>query len=621
MRIFRLTAVIVLAACLFAPTLRATTYIVPTDQQMIGSAQAIVSGTVIDRYCRRASDGSIETVTEVKIDERLKGASDESTLKIVQWGGHLDDQWMVQSDAPEFTRGERVLLFVHRNAAGEWTTWSIGLGAFRFHLDPRDVAVLERFSIVGWAQDGQPHIERPRLETAFLEYIRSVVRGEKPRPEYYAPDEANPMNTIHRPVQVNDTFTGSSYSSTFADVFARRRDSMLNVVWRPIGTQPGLDLTGAVDFGDTQWNNQSPKITYTRGSTATANIKDVFDSEERVIANDPNGDISGTFPSTSVVATAFSGCSGAECDYFTFNGETFLPFTGSDIVVNDGVSSSNVSAAVFNVAMAHEIGHTVGLRHSNQLQSNTGTCAAPLECCINTPAGGNCKAVMLSSVTSLAGLQQWDKNAIDCLYDAVCDGGAVSYDPPTSVVATAASGTSVNITWTAPAGGTTPDQYDVYRSTDGTTFTQIDEVLHPTTSYTDLTASANTAYLYKVRSAASGGTNESSDSNKDFATTVVFTDPTITAQSTIVKAAHVTELRTAVNAMRTLNGGQGAFSFTDATLDSSIAVKAVHFTELQTQLNTVRTALGFSTVSFTETPSASDPIEKLHVDELRPGIQ
>jgi hypothetical protein len=32
----------------------------------------------------------------------------------VQWGGQLGDEWMVESGAPSFAKGERVLLFLRR---------------------------------------------------------------------------------------------------------------------------------------------------------------------------------------------------------------------------------------------------------------------------------------------------------------------------------------------------------------------------------------------------------------------------------------------------------------------------------------------------------------------------
>jgi hypothetical protein len=184
---------------------------------------------------------------------------------------------------------------------------------------------------------------------------------------------------------------------------------------------------------------------------------------------------------------------------------------------------------------------------------------------------------------------------------------------PANVAATASSASAVTVTWD-PSGSAT--SYNVYRSTDGTNFTLAGSPVAP--PFVDTNRSANTAYLYKVRGV---NDDESADSNKDYAVTIAFTDTTITAQSTPIKAVHLTELRTAVNALRALNAGQAAFTFTDGVVQST-ACKAVHMTELRTVLNTVRTALGFPALTFTDAAvSTSTNIKKVHIDELRAGVR
>jgi hypothetical protein len=195
-------------------------------------------------------------------------------------------------------------------------------------------------------------------------------------------------------------------------------------------------------------------------------------------------------------------------------------------------------------------------------------------------------------------------------------------NPPTAVTATATSGTSVTITWTAPSG-TVPTRYHVYRSANNSTYTQVNAESTTGTSFSDTTASTNTAYLYKVRS-VNVASAESSDSNKDLATTVVFTDPTITVLSTVVKAAHITQLRTAVNAVRTL-AGLGAFAFTDSGLAALTPVRAAHINDLRTALNAALTTLTLSNVTFADSPLVSGaggtPIKKVHITDLRGGVQ
>jgi len=196
------------------------------------------------------------------------------------------------------------------------------------------------------------------------------------------------------------------------------------------------------------------------------------------------------------------------------------------------------------------------------------------------------------------------------------------YNPPASVTAIATSTTSVSVSWSAP-GGTTPVQYDVYRSSDNVIYTQVGVVGHPTTVFADHTASPGIAYLYKVRSAGSAGTSESTDSNVDLATAVLFADDPLVAGTTLVQAAHITQLGAAVDAVRTL-ASLGAGSYADGTvITGTTLVKAAHLTDLRTALDAARSTLALSALSCSEeTITASTTMIKGdHITELRNGVK
>lgn len=187
---------------------------------------------------------------------------------------------------------------------------------------------------------------------------------------------------------------------------------------------------------------------------------------------------------------------------------------------------------------------------------------------------------------------------------------------PSNVVATPVSATSVTTTWSAVSGAVS---YDVARCT---TVAACSIVGSPTgTSFTDTTATANIAYLYKVRSRDSGN-NLSPYGTPDLATTVVFTDPMLTQTVTPIKAVHMNQLRTAVNAVRTL-AGLSAFNFTDPTLDPSVTVKRMHLIELRTALGEARSTLALTTLVYTRpTITAGVSLVKaVDIQELRTGTQ
>lgn len=395
------------AILIISPWLHAATYIVPADAEMIAASKAIVVGTVVDAYTRRAETGLIETVTRIAVEERVKGI-DAGTrfVEIVQWGGQLGDEWMAESGAPSFAKDERVLLFLRRNARGEWTSYGLSLGAFRF-----DGETLTRGDeIAGFDEDGNVHIERARSRGAFLAF----VRGETSRADYFVSAPAV------RPIQPHANFTSSGYTSRFEDSVdtpIRRTGSFLTVAWQLFGTQNDLDLAAAVDAGNAAWNAQSPSIHYSRSATPASAGRSGDDFEARVIANDPFGEIGQSCCPGAAAVTFWFGRNATH----PFNGETFRTLTHADIVVNHSLTLANTGQQLFDTIITHELGHSLGLRHSDQDNRLAGTCAPPLDCCINTSERGNCRAVMNHiAIPDLDGLGTWDKKAIDCVYDAVC---------------------------------------------------------------------------------------------------------------------------------------------------------------------------------------------------------
>jgi hypothetical protein len=189
----------------------------------------------------------------------------------------------------------------------------------------------------------------------------------------------------------------------------------------------------------------------------------------------------------------------------------------------------------------------------------------------------------------------------------------VPVSAPTNVVATATSTTNVSVSWTVSAGATS---YNVYRSTDGVNYSLAGSPV--VNSLNDAGRTPNTAYLYKVR-AVNGG--ESGDSNRDLATTVIFTDDPLVAGTTVIQAVHITQLRTAVDAVRALVPLVGG-SYADPALTTGVTpVKTLHITDLRTALDAARSSLALTAVSYGESITTSTTIKTTHLSELRNGVK
>ncbi|HEX2059720.1 MAG TPA: Ig-like domain repeat protein [Thermoanaerobaculia bacterium] len=180
--------------------------------------------------------------------------------------------------------------------------------------------------------------------------------------------------------------------------------------------------------------------------------------------------------------------------------------------------------------------------------------------------------------------------------------------PPQNVQAIATGATQVTVSWSAVANA---NQYAVFRKPAGGAYASVGTTA--ATSFNDTTAQAGQTYFYVVRAQTTGGAT-SFDSAPDYATTVVFTDHPLSA-GLPVRLAHLTELRTAVNAFRAA-AGLSPYAFTDP---SPALIRRVHVEELRTALQAARTALGMPAMTFTDTPPVS--VRAVYYQELRTVLE
>jgi hypothetical protein len=98
-----------------------------------------------------------------------------------------------------------------------------------------------------------------------------------------------------------------------------------------------------------------------------------------------------------------------------------------------------------------------------------------------------------------------------------------------------------------------------------------------------------------------------------------FTNDPLTSQVTSVKAVHITEVRQAINTLRSRNS-LSTFAFTDPSLTAGVtSIKAMHVTEMRTALNGVYDALVQQRPTYTDptiTPGTT-VIKRTHIEQIR----
>ena len=182
---------------------------------------------------------------------------------------------------------------------------------------------------------------------------------------------------------------------------------------------------------------------------------------------------------------------------------------------------------------------------------------------------------------------------------------------PSGLNAAAVNTTRVDMSWNAVLGATS---YEIDRRAPGEGFTPFATPVG--NSFSDTSATAGQAYLYRVRAAGTGGT--SGNSAAALATTVMFTNDPLAA-GTVVLGTHLSQIRTAVNAVRSLAGLQAA-SFTDPA-PVGTTIKSNHITALRTALDAALTALGIPAGGYTNTAVAGQIVRAIDFQELRDRVR
>src|SRR6266550_4138680 len=485
-----------LLVVLFAPTLTAITFVVPADRFEIECSSAIVVGRVLRSHVEQVPQSGLETVTDVAVEEAIKG--DPGFLVQV----HVPDGVL---GAPSFADGERVLLLLYRRGDGSFAVNDLQLGAFHF---VEGLLLRDESELVGWDPDGRVHEERPRSAERFLDYVRAVVRGEAADDAYFVAPEASAANAR---VASNAAFTATSYTLQYAGGVGSR----WNVFPAAVNWNQGNSETGALGSGTPQINNAFSE--WNAGGThyvlasATANTKGFLDAADGVNNVVFEKDLTSAgiqpFSCTNGGALGMGGMhkAGFGAGAHVFHGETFATTLEADVSMNQGIANcttSQLALSEFQSVITHELGHTLGFRHSDQNRLVNAPCStdATLEC--------NGQAIMNHILVSgLNGhLQAWDKTALDALYGSgpACVPPSIAQQPSGSTIASGATAQlSVN------AAGTGPLSYQWYSGASGNTSSPVSGGSAATLLVSPF---ANTSYWVRVTGQCAPSADSSSAS-------------------------------------------------------------------------------------------------------------
>lgn len=524
---------LILLAVLTAAAARATTIVMPADDQLIAKSPVIVSGSVTTSYAVDRG-GMIWTETTVAVDRILKGNAAPSIL-VATPGGELDGRITKIYGAPEFTDGERVLLFLEPHAA-EYRVMDLFAGKMS-EAETRAGQRLwvrddQRTNVTLLDADFQPIESRnvQRDATRFESFLAARLRGEAGANNYGV---ENPV--LAKPVLQHDGMTANFTLISEPTVYRWFTfEQGGSAAWYSHGTQPGYTGGGTSEIQTAMdaWNSYaSAKIRYTFGGAASGTPAGLSRANgvNEVLFNDPLNEISGTWNRSTggvVGQGGFNGVTSGGTWTAPFAADTSHPagsiraynITEGNLTIQDGVSSSTgISSNRLAEIIAHEFGHTLGFGHS-----------------------ADSTALMYATVTGLGpSLRADDQLAARWLYP---NGTQQPNPTPTvpsapSALSATASGSSIALTWNDNA--TNETGYSVYLAGATGAFSKVTDLAANSRSATLNGLAAGSYRIYVVAFNSAGNSTASNTATATIASTTVplvasftFTPSTGTAGAT-----------------------------------------------------------------------------------------
>jgi hypothetical protein len=536
-----------LACAVVALPLFAASYVVPDDRQFIHQVNTIVVATAVDQ--RVLTQNGVWTSTTFRIDEVVNGPVFERLIDVIEPGTETGEGRRIEG-IPRFEVGERALLFLRPRADGGWIVADLALGRFTFQRDVTGREILTRTG------DDLSRSEAPqttRDAAAFLDFVRGEVRGGRPAATYFAPaapavvKSDDETSLRFRPRIDIAPFSAASYTITGGP----RRSTFPTPVSYNIGTvtEPGAPGGGvtAINSAMSAWSNVSGaniKIQYSGVATSDQGLCPTCSADHKnTIQFERNLSWAGVSPFTCS-ASSYSGVLGVGGPWTSGshsgpNAEVFETITEGDVEMNQGLANCTLlfGNGDFNTAVTHEVGHSIGWRHSDQTRADN-----PGVACTSDPSlECSNSAVMKAFIT--AGINgaptTWDQHAAQAVYP-----GAVTCTPPT--VATQPTGSTItsgnSASLSVVAAGTSPFTYQWYTGASGNTASPVNGA---TAATVQVSPTTTTQYWVRV----TGQCAPTADSVAVTVTVnqVICTAPQITGQpqSTSITSGNVASLSVA----------------------------------------------------------------------------